>query len=154
MLSGMLSGMRAVMLAVWLAGCTISGGSRRPAAPTEPPADIMPSAVLDRQDPGADTSRNPELSRSSSRSLLDGLLSGLSWNSSSSSPSMFGGSTEAPHYYQGCRGCSTEGPGGLSAVAIAAAVAAAAGFGRQRRSRRRAASPRVHGSGPPARAWR
>ncbi|HWO19317.1 MAG TPA: MYXO-CTERM sorting domain-containing protein [Kofleriaceae bacterium] len=125
----MLSDMRAIVLAVWLAGCTISGGGRGLAAPTQPPADTMPSDVLDRQDPGADTSRNPELSRSSSRSLLDDLLGGLSpWRAS---PPAFSGPTEAPHYYKGCRGCSTEGPGGLAAVA----VAVAAGLALRRRDR-------------------
>ena len=135
----MLSVMRAIVLAVWLAGCTISGGSRQPAAPVQPTEDMMPSAVLDHQDPGADTSHNPELSWSSSRSLLDELLGGLS--SRNAAPSAFAGPAETPHYYKGCGGCSTEHPSGLAAVAIAIAVAA--GLRRRRRRRRRVAVSRA-----------
>jgi hypothetical protein len=126
----MLSGMRASVFAVWLAGCTISGGSRPPAAPAQPTDDMMPSEVLERQDPGADTSQNPELSRSSSRSLLDELLGSLS-PGSAPAPA-FAGTTEAPHYYKGCRGCGAERPGGLAAIAVAAGLGL-----RRRRSRPR-----------------
>jgi MYXO-CTERM domain-containing protein len=131
----MLFGMRVIVLAVWLAGCTISGGSRRPAAPAQPTEDMMTSAVLDHQDPGADTSHNPELSWSSSRSLLDDVLNGLigGW-SSRTAPSTFAGPAETPHYYKGCRGCSTERSSGAVAVAVAA------GLGLRRRRRRRVAS--------------
>jgi hypothetical protein len=51
---------------VLLAACTISGAKPAPVT-ARPPADPdrMPSAVLDKQDPGADTSKNPVLSRTS-----------------------------------------------------------------------------------------
>ncbi|HEY5926918.1 MAG TPA: hypothetical protein VIV11_34765 [Kofleriaceae bacterium] len=53
------------LLPVVLVGCTISGRGPDPVTKPPPPdPDRMPSAVLDKQDPGADTSRNPILSRS------------------------------------------------------------------------------------------
>jgi MYXO-CTERM domain-containing protein len=100
----------AVSLAVGLAGCTIAGSRQGPAAPVQLTEDMMPSSVLDHQDPGADTSRNPELSRSSSGSLLDDIFGGFRhWGGSSPA---FGGPAETPHYYRGCRGCSSEHPDG------------------------------------------
>ena len=95
-------------LAVLLAGCTISG---------------------------ADTSRNPELSRSGSRSLLGGLLGDL-LPSRGPAP-VFDTPAEAPHYYKGCRGCAADRPGGLPALLVAAALTLCI-----RRRRRRAAAPR------------
>ena len=55
---------RVLLVTAVLAGCTF--GNQGPAPVTarpEPDPDRMPSAVLDRQDPGADTSNNPILSR-------------------------------------------------------------------------------------------
>ena len=52
------------LLPVVLAACTISGRGPDPVTKPPPPdPDRMPSAVLEKQDPGADTSRNPILSR-------------------------------------------------------------------------------------------
>jgi hypothetical protein len=50
-----------------LAACTVNGSGPAPVT-ARPPADPnrMPNEVLDRQDPGADTSKNPVLSRSES----------------------------------------------------------------------------------------
>lgn len=80
--------MRVLLLAM-LAGCTL--GNARPAAVTARPPhdpDRMPSAVLDNQDPGADTSKNPVLTRSSAHYVdpsdthrWPGCLSLLSCNS-------------------------------------------------------------------------
>ena len=57
--------MRALLI-VLLAGCTFSGRGPDPVTARPPPdPDRMPSAVLDHQDPGADTSHNAVLSRSS-----------------------------------------------------------------------------------------
>lgn len=60
-----------VLLLVLLAaaaGCTFSGRGPAPVTARPPPdPDRMPSAVLDHQDPGADTSKNPVLSRTSAR---------------------------------------------------------------------------------------
>ena len=125
-----------LVLAVLLAGCTIAGSSRGPAAPAQPTDDMMPSSVLDRQDPGADTSRNPELSRSGSRSLLGELLDGL-LPSRGPAPA-FDTPAEAPHYYKGCRGCASDRPGGLPALLIAAGLTLRI----RRRRRRAAAAPR------------
>ena len=57
--------MRALVLSALLAGCTINPGGPTPVT-ARPPADPnrMPTEVLDKQDPGADTSKNPVLSRS------------------------------------------------------------------------------------------
>lgn len=114
-----------------LAACTLGGGAAggpRPAAPAQPTGDMMPSSVLDRQDPGADTSKNPVLSRSSSRSWLDGVLDRVF--PSQSAPA-FQSPEAAPHYSQGCRGCAAD----RSADPFALAVAAVA----LRRRRRRGA---------------
>lgn len=121
-----------------LAACTIGGGSggaaggSRPAAPAQPTGDMMPSSVLDRQDPGADTSKNPVLSRSSSRSWLDGVLDRVF--PSHAAPA-FQAPEAAPHYSQGCRGCAADRSAGPSALAAAAAAAAAALAARRRRRR-------------------
>ena len=57
--------MRALLI-VLLAGCTLSGRGPDPVTARPPPdPDRMPSAVLDHQDPGADTSQHPVLSRTS-----------------------------------------------------------------------------------------
>lgn len=50
-----------------VASCTLNGGGPAPVT-ARPPADPdrMPSDVLDKQDPGADTSKNPVLWRSES----------------------------------------------------------------------------------------
>jgi hypothetical protein len=54
------------------AGCTFNGRGPDPViVRPKPDPDRMPSAVLDHQDPGADTSHNPELSRSGSRHGID-----------------------------------------------------------------------------------
>jgi MYXO-CTERM domain-containing protein len=48
---------------VLLAGCTLNGSGPTPVTARPPPdPDRMPSGVLDKQDPAADTSRNPVLS--------------------------------------------------------------------------------------------
>lgn len=55
---------RSLLIAVVFAGCTF--GNQGPAPLTarpKPDPGRMPSAVLDHQDPGADTSKNPILSR-------------------------------------------------------------------------------------------
>ena len=53
------------LLVVLLAGCTLNGRGPDPVtARPRPDPDRMPSEVLDKQDPGADTSKNPILSRS------------------------------------------------------------------------------------------
>jgi MYXO-CTERM domain-containing protein len=53
------------LLPVLLVGCTINGRGPDPVTKPPPPdPDRMPSAVLDKQDPAADTSKNPILSRS------------------------------------------------------------------------------------------
>jgi MYXO-CTERM domain-containing protein len=115
-------------IAAALAGCTIAGGPARPAAPAQPTEDMMPSSVLDHQDPGADTSHNPVLQYvSSGGGLLDGLFS------SHRPDPAFGGPAAAPHYYKGCKGCASEGAGGAPA-----AIAVAAGLGLLGRRRRRA----------------
>lgn len=55
--------MRALVLVV-VAGCTINGRGPDPVTARPPPdPDRMPSVVLDHQDPGADASKNPILSR-------------------------------------------------------------------------------------------
>lgn len=55
-----------------LVGCTFNGRGPDPViVHPRPDPDRMPSAVLDHQDPGADTSHNPELSRSGSRHGID-----------------------------------------------------------------------------------
>lgn len=60
-----------VVVAV-LAGCSFNGRGPEPViVHPKPDPDRMPSAVLDHQDPGADTSKNPELSRSGSRHGID-----------------------------------------------------------------------------------
>ena len=51
---------------VLLAGCTLNGSGPTPVTARPPPdPDRMPSGVLDKQDPAADTSRNPVLSKTS-----------------------------------------------------------------------------------------
>lgn len=55
---------RAFFVAAVLAGCTFGNQGAAPVtARPKPDPDRMPSAVLDHQDPGADTSNNPILSR-------------------------------------------------------------------------------------------
>jgi hypothetical protein len=54
------------LLLLGLVGCTLNGSG--PAAVTArppPDPDRMPAAVLDKQDPAADTSKHPVLSRTS-----------------------------------------------------------------------------------------
>lgn len=55
---------RLIVLAACLAGCTFGNQSPTAVPARRPPdPDRMPSEVLDHQDPGADTSNNPILSR-------------------------------------------------------------------------------------------
>jgi MYXO-CTERM domain-containing protein len=112
------------VVAAWLAGCTVTGGRSRPAAPAQPTGDLMPSSVLDHQDPGADTSHNPVQRWVSSGSPFDGLFT---WHAPESA---FGGSAGTPHYYKGCGGCSTDRASGALLPAIAV------GLGLRRRRRR------------------
>ncbi len=54
------------LLPILLVGCTLNGSGPDPVTKPPPPdPDRMPSSVLDHQDPGADTSHNPVLSRTS-----------------------------------------------------------------------------------------
>ena len=134
--------MRGSALAVCLAvaagaaACTIGGkGPPSVAAPVQPTEEMMPSEVLDRQDPGADTSRNPELSRSSSGSLLGGLFGGLFGGPSSS---LMVGPAEPPHYYKGCGGCASDrGSAGAGGALVLAHGLSLSLSRRRRRSSRR-----------------
>src|SRR5690349_12613432 len=106
--------MRGVMLSVCLAGCMLGAGPR-PTTPTQPTEDVMPSAVLDHQDPGADTSHNPTLTWSSSGSRLGDLLGDLfSWHAPAPA---FSGPVGTPHYYRGCH-CATNRPADPPVLAI------------------------------------
>jgi MYXO-CTERM domain-containing protein len=51
------------LLPILLVACTFNGRGPDPVAKPPPDLDRMPSEVLDKQEPGADTSRNPVLSR-------------------------------------------------------------------------------------------
>lgn len=116
----MIAAALAACLGIAAAGCTIGGaGPPAVAAPVQPTEEMMPSEVLDRQDPGADTSRNRELSRSSSRSFFDGILGGLFGGVSSGGA--MAGPAEPPHYYKGCGGCGSDrgGAGGAGALVLA-----------------------------------
>ena len=54
------------LLPILLVSCTFNGSGPTPVTARPPPdPDRMPSAVLEKQDPGADTSRNPVLSKTS-----------------------------------------------------------------------------------------
>jgi MYXO-CTERM domain-containing protein len=54
------------LLPVLLVACAVNGSGPAPVIARPPPdPDRMPTAVLDKQDPGADTSKNPVLSRTS-----------------------------------------------------------------------------------------
>lgn len=107
--------MRRALLSVCVAGCTLGSGSR-PGAPVQPRQDVMPPSVLDHQDPGADTSHNPELTRSSHEVTLGGLIGDLfSWHTRA--PSV-GSPAETSHYYHGCH-CATQGSSDPPVLAIA-----------------------------------
>jgi hypothetical protein len=54
-------------LLCFVAGCTIGSSKPDPLRPRVVDPDPMPEAVLAKQDPGADTSKNPVLSRSEMR---------------------------------------------------------------------------------------
>jgi hypothetical protein len=66
------------LLPILLAACTINGRGPDPVTKPPPPdPDRMPTAVLDKQDPGADTSNHPVLSRTSAHAIdNDGYLAG------------------------------------------------------------------------------
>jgi hypothetical protein len=105
--------MRSLALAL-LAGCTIAGGPRKQTVPTMTD-DMMPSEVLEHQDPGADTSNHPS-------TTVGGWSFGdfFRWPSAPASP--FGSTGETPHYYTGCRGCGGSDPAlcaGLALLALA-----------------------------------
>jgi MYXO-CTERM domain-containing protein len=55
--------MRCLALLV-IAGCTVGAGEPPVIVKPKPDPDRMPAAVLEKQDPAADTSHNRELSRS------------------------------------------------------------------------------------------
>jgi MYXO-CTERM domain-containing protein len=107
-------------------GCTILGRGPDPVTarpPTDP--DRMPSDVLEKQDPGADTSKNPVLSRSEANPhpWISGLFGGCDQSSSWNGRETF----------IGCGSCSTRdasGAGSFMLVALAALV------GTRRRRRR------------------
>jgi len=52
------------LLPLLLTSCTLGGTAPALRVPARPDPDQMSSATLDKQDPGADTSKNQELSRS------------------------------------------------------------------------------------------
>ncbi|HEY5948450.1 MAG TPA: hypothetical protein VIV40_23295 [Kofleriaceae bacterium] len=54
------------LLPMLLVGCTLNGSGPGAVTARPPPdPDRMPAAVLDKQDPGADTSKHPVLSKTS-----------------------------------------------------------------------------------------
>ena len=60
------------LLPLLLVACTFNGRGPDPVTKPPPPdPDRMPSEVLDKQDPAADTSKNPILSRSEAHSADD-----------------------------------------------------------------------------------
>jgi MYXO-CTERM domain-containing protein len=112
-------GVRVLVLAAFM-GCTISGRGPDPvtARPPHDPAR-MPSEVLEKQDPGADTSKNPVLSRSEANPhpWLSGLFGGCGGDQSSS--------WSGRETFIGCGSCSsrnTSGAGTSMLVALAALV--------------------------------
>ncbi len=110
---------RALGLVV-LCACTFNGpGANAPVTP-KPDPDGMPSEVLDRQDPGADTSKNPVLWSSGSKGWFPDFNGCGNANYSS------GEST-----FIGCGSCASGDASGLLVVL------AALGTVRRRRSMQR-----------------
>jgi MYXO-CTERM domain-containing protein len=96
-----------------LATCTVNGPGPRAPAPQQSDPDRMPSEVLDRQDPGADTSKNPVLSRSSTGpSFLSNLFGGCGGATRSSQEETF----------IGCGSCASGEPSGLVVMLAAFAM--------------------------------
>lgn len=118
-----------IALALYAGSCTLNGRGPDPVTARPPPdPDRMSSEVLEHQDPGADTSHNPELSRSEANPhpWLSGLFGGCD---DSAQQSWNGRET-----FIGCGGCSTRdaaGAGNLGLVVIAVIAAT-----RRRRSSR------------------
>lgn len=89
--------MRSLVVLVFVASC-----GQPP--PPQDPADMMPSATLEHQDPGADTSHNKTIKTYGSRWTWGSLF-----HSGPSFPS-FGDTSSPPHYYTGCGGCASSDP--------------------------------------------
>ncbi len=120
-----------------LAACTL--GSRGPEAVTArppPDPDRMPSEVLEHQDPGADTSHNPELSRSEANPhpWLSGLFGGCDDHAAQN--------WDGRETFIGCGSCSTRDAVGAGNLGLVVLAALSATRRRRRRSHRGGANKR------------
>jgi hypothetical protein len=120
---------RALLLAMIASACTVGRGPDPVTARPPPDPDRMPSDVLDKQDPGADTSSHPTLSRSEANPhpWLSDLFGGCGNATRSSGRETF----------IGCGGCETRDVSGASNLALVAVAALVVTRRRKRSSRRR-----------------
>ena len=109
------------MLLVLVVACGRPQGAEEPREPQEP----MPSSVLDKQDPTAHYDHHPT-------GKLVGGGGGWHWPRlfGGGAPDPFNGGGEAPHYYTGCGGCTSDDP--ASVLVLLALIPA---FARRRRMR-------------------